>query len=1050
MQVNYFVCTLGQAAHLNDQPKPYRTVSEFVIQQAQHHPQLPAVGFPIPEQGPNGWFYKVLTFADVDRGSNAFALRLSAVLKSPSTSETIALLCHSSPEFLFTWLGLMRLGHPVLLIAPQCQPAAIVHLCASCQVSVLFFDAAHAERAHQAGRHAKEQGETHLTLQLLPLRETEDIFQLIHEHVERKVEPPHLDRADTAYLHHTSGTSSGLPKPIPQSHGGAIGVLPNLPTIPAAASFTTTPLYHGGIADLLRCWTSDAMIWLFPSKDVPITARNIHGCLKVAELYPHAEVKYFSSVPYILQMMEADPTGVTLLQRMEIVGVGGAALPAEVGDRLVEKGVNLVSRFGSAECGFLLSSYRDLATDGDWQYLRNYNPTDVLEFEPRADGLAELIIKPGWPHMARHNRADGSLATADLFAPHPSTKNAWLYHSRADSQLTLITGKKFDPAPLEDAIATSPYLADVLIFGNDRPFPGALLLRSEQARNMSDEALLLAVRPVVEKLNNESPDHVRISSNMLIPLPYQDSPLEKSSKGTIIRRAAESRFEGVISNAYDLQDKECVAVTDDEMPQYLINLIQRMTGQVEALSEDVDLFSYGVDSITCMQLRTRVKRLVPDCQDMPMSIVEDCGTIRRLTDFILRARHGESQRSEEDEDQLMLDLVDQFGSFESSSSPNAALLAGEPRDVVVLTGATGALGACILGLLQETGVHIYCLVRGSDEQAAKERVRQALEQRGLANLDCARVQVVPALLSEERLGLSNEVYDYLAKEVTSIIHVAWTVNFRLKLRSFVKDNIAGVRNLLDLALKNRRAQPPRFTYCSSTAAILNGPLDDAAGQLPEKILSSPSVASSLGYSRSKWVAEQICLQAHEKTRLRGRIAVVRVGQLAGESKHGIWNTKEAWPMLLSTARLIHCLPDLGDEPLDWLPVDIAAQAFVQATQATGGARGELPVYHVLNPHRQPTWREMLQWLQKKEAFETVSPQEWVGRLARASQTKHSALKLLGLWQASYGQEGGEAAAPRPRFSQQKTMERVPVLREVKALDEEYVGRVWDWVQEHVR
>ena len=141
------------------------------------------------------------------------------------------------------------------------------------------------------------------------------------------------------------------------------------------------------------------MIWLFPSKDVPITARNIHGCLKVAELYPHAEVKYFSSVPYILQMMEADPTGVTLLQRMEIVGVGGAALPAEVGDRLVEKGVNLVSRFGSAECGFLLSSYRDLATDGDWQYLRNYNPTDVLEFEPRADGLAELIIKPGWPHM---------------------------------------------------------------------------------------------------------------------------------------------------------------------------------------------------------------------------------------------------------------------------------------------------------------------------------------------------------------------------------------------------------------------------------------------------------------------------------------------------------------------------------------------------------------------------------------------------------------------------------------------------------------------------
>lgn len=399
MQNNYFVCTLGQAADLSSEPKTYRTVSEFVHQQAQHYPQVPAVGFPIPNQDPKDWSSKVLTFADVECGTHAFALRLSAVLGLPKKPETIALLCHSSPEFLFTWLGLMRLGHSVLLIAPQCQPAAIVHLCASCDVSVLFFDAAHSDRARQAGMHAQEQRENCLTLQQIPLQETEDIFQVICEDVKGTVKSCHSDRAATAYLHHTSGTSSGLPKPIPQSHNGAIGVLPNLSTTPATASFTTTPLYHGGIADLLRCWTSSAMLWLFPSKDVPITARTIGSCLKVAGLYSKAEVKYFSSVPYILQMMEADETGVRLLQRMDIVGVGGAALPAEVGDRLVKKGVNLISRFGSAECGFLLSSYRDFATDRDWQYLRNYNPANVLQFETRSDGLAELIIKPGWPHM---------------------------------------------------------------------------------------------------------------------------------------------------------------------------------------------------------------------------------------------------------------------------------------------------------------------------------------------------------------------------------------------------------------------------------------------------------------------------------------------------------------------------------------------------------------------------------------------------------------------------------------------------------------------------
>jgi hypothetical protein len=110
-------------------------------------------------------------------------------------------------------------------------------------------------------------------------------------------------------------------------------------------------------------------------------------------------VKYFSSVPYILQMMEADEKGLEFLQGMEIVGVGGAALPAEVGDRLVKNKVNLISRFGSAECGFILSSYREFSVDKDWQYLRNYNPPKLVEFEGREDGLAELVIKPGWPHM---------------------------------------------------------------------------------------------------------------------------------------------------------------------------------------------------------------------------------------------------------------------------------------------------------------------------------------------------------------------------------------------------------------------------------------------------------------------------------------------------------------------------------------------------------------------------------------------------------------------------------------------------------------------------
>lgn len=600
----------------------------------------------------------------------------------------------------------------------------------------------------------------------------------------------------------------------------------------------------------------------------------------------------------------------------------------------------------------------------------------------------------------------------------------------------------------------------MLIFGNGRPYPGALLLRSEQSRQFSDQELLDAIKPLVENLNRESQDHARISSHMLVPIAHQEQPVEKSSKGTIIRKVADARFAQVIDDAYSLQDgKDTAEVADADLSKHLTGLIRTMTCHPEEPSMDTDLFSYGVDSIACMQLRTRLKRLMPNYTcDLPMSIIEDCGTVRRLTEYVLRKRHGESDAREEDEEQLMVDLVKQYGSFpQKQASPhvNGQSSKSTTGDIVVLTGATGALGAHLVDLLQQSK-HvdtIYCLVRSADEHAARERVSEALRQRGLATLPSdtkSKVKVVRAKLSEAHLGLDDGLYGYLAREATSIIHVAWTVNFRLKLRSFVKDNIAGVRNLLGLALASSRTNPPRFTYCSSTASIMRRE-PDSSGALPEFITSNPASASPLGYSRSKWVAEHICVEAHNRTNLRGLIAVVRVGQLTGDSSSGVWNPKEAWPMMLSTARLIKCLPDLGDEPLDWLPVDIAARAFAEIAEADQGNGDEkdMPVYHVLNPHQQPTWNQMLQWLRMKESFEIVTPQEWIRKLGTCEGSDHSALKLLGLWKEAYG-NGSGAALQRPIFSIEDTKKKIEALRDVQPLGEDYVDRMWDWIQANVR
>ena len=412
------------------------------------------------------------------------------------------------------------------------------------------------------------------------------------------------------------------------------------------------------------------MIWLFPGKDAPITATNVLKSLKCAQKYTETaggpRVAYFSSVPYVLQIVEAEEEGLQRLRNMEIVGVGGAALPQAVGDDLVKKGVNLVSRFGSAECGFLMSSHRDYTQDKEWQYLRSSQASEALKFEPQGDGLAELVILPQWLHMAKRNRDDGSFATADLFAAHPTIPHAWKYHSRADSQLTLITGKKFDPAPLEAAIATSPLLDDVLIFGNGQQYPGALLFPSATVSDIPDSQLLEELWPVIEKLNTESQGHTRLSKAMLVVMPTGTAGLEKSSKGTILRGQSEKKYAAQITQAYEGDDaanddnlggESTSPVPDDEVPVTILNIIKSVTNSADTIPEDADLFSQGVDSVACMQIRAKLQKvcpisfyaksaanavlqrlLPPRSASLPLNVVYDCGSIKGYVDLINNRR----------------------------------------------------------------------------------------------------------------------------------------------------------------------------------------------------------------------------------------------------------------------------------------------------------------------------------------------------------------------------------------------------------------------------
>ncbi|KAL8933925.1 MAG: hypothetical protein Q9216_006151, partial [Gyalolechia sp. 2 TL-2023] len=331
----------------------------------------------------------------------------------------------------------------------------------------------------------------------------------------------------------------------------------------------------------------------------------------------------------------------------------------------------------------------------------------------------------------------------------------------------------------------------------------------------------------------------------------------------------------------------------------------------------------------------------------------------------------------------------------------------------ILTGATGTLGAHILHLLRYSlkVSSITCLVRAASSLAAHERVSKSLTSRGKPGLlsfsptsrastttqdsssgaSHAHIVCLPATFSHPTLGLDAGKYTDLANTSTLIIHAAWAVNFTARLRSFEKDHIAGLSHLLSLSLVSSshnnashhlqpQRQPPRFLFLSSTASVTSSSTKDL---IAERLSHSPDDASPLGYSRSKWVAEHICNNFHKRggpsshsSLPRPNIAVLRIGQLCGDTERGIWNMSEAYPLMLSTAPTLRALPDLGAMPLDWMPVDRAAEAVLQVAEGldVGAAAGygggsdmvekgeeeEVPVFHILNPHHRPTWTDLVE------------------------------------------------------------------------------------------
>jgi thioester reductase-like protein len=265
--------------------------------------------------------------------------------------------------------------------------------------------------------------------------------------------------------------------------------------------------------------------------------------------------------------------------------------------------------------------------------------------------------------------------------------------------------------------------------------------------------------------------------------------------------------------------------------------------------------------------------------------------------------------------------------------------AGAAFNQVLLTGATGFLGPYLLAsLLEQTGAAYTVLVRATDPAAALERLRADLKAAGLydqrtADSFEARVSAVCGDLASPQLGLTAQAWLRLAESTDTIIHNGALVDYVLDYDALRAANVEGTRELLRLASTSCRKQ---FHFVSSTTVF---GFTDKRFLLERDTNPEMSGLIDFGYAQTKWVGEQLVLQARDQ----GADAMIYRPAFLTASTAGLGHSTDIVVRLLSFM-IKHGVAPNADIQLSFMPVDIAAHNI--AVVMTSPSDPKEPVLHI--------------------------------------------------------------------------------------------------------